>query len=191
MDHEVIENTNYNVFRNDRSQMSHPSDPLNPQKFRKFGGGVLIAIRSDIEVTSKRISLCRGAEIVAIEATINESKFIFCNCYRVGTLGTANHDSIMDSIGRFFKSKRPKKIFILGDFNLSSITWPNEGNNVIQNPTEKLFLDSFNEFGLTQCINSSTLVTDRNGNFTTGPDRTGSHTKIRFTGPEPDRTGFF
>ena len=53
MDHEVIENTNYNVFRNDRSQMSHPSDPLNPQKFRKFGGGVLIAIRSDIEVTSK------------------------------------------------------------------------------------------------------------------------------------------
>ena len=89
-DHEVIENTNYNVFRNDRSQSSHPSDPSNPKKFRKFGGGVLIAIRSDIEVTSKRISLCRGAEIVAIEVTINESKFIFCNCYRVGTLGNAN-----------------------------------------------------------------------------------------------------
>ena len=29
-DHEVIENTNYNVFRNDRSQMSHPGDPFEP-----------------------------------------------------------------------------------------------------------------------------------------------------------------
>ena len=58
--------------------MSHPSDPSNPKKFRKYGGGVLIAIRSDIEATSKRIALCRGAEIVAIEVTINGSKFFCC-----------------------------------------------------------------------------------------------------------------
>ena len=45
-----------NVFRNDRSQISHPSDPQNPKKFRKNGGGVLIAIRSDIKADIKRLS---------------------------------------------------------------------------------------------------------------------------------------
>ena len=39
--------TNFNIYRNDRTQASHPSDPNNPKKIKKFGGGhgVLIAIR--------------------------------------------------------------------------------------------------------------------------------------------------
>ena len=123
-DHEIIENTQYKVFRKDRSILSHPSDPNNPRKFKKFGGGVLIAIRSDLNATSKRISMRNGAEIVAIEVTIGGSKFIFCTCYRVGTLGHNNYDSISNSICSFYKSKKPKKIFIVGDFNLSSATWP-------------------------------------------------------------------
>ena len=73
----------------------------------------------------------KGAEMVAIEVTINESKFVFCCCYRVGTLGTANHRSIIGSIESFFKSKKPKKIFILGDFNLSGVSWPPEENSTI------------------------------------------------------------
>ena len=44
----VIRDKNFNIYRNDRTQASHPSDPNNPNKFKKFGGGVLIAIRSDI-----------------------------------------------------------------------------------------------------------------------------------------------
>ena len=155
---EVIESSDYNIFRNDRSQTSHPCDPSDPKKFRKYGGGVLIGIRSDIEATSKRISLRRGAEIVAIEVTINDSKFVFCCCYRVGTLGHANHGSIEDSIGSFFKCKKPKKIFILGDFNLSSVTWPLDENITVQNATEKLFVDSFNNFGLLQYIEYSTHI---------------------------------
>ncbi|MCP4487610.1 MAG: hypothetical protein GY820_09895 [Gammaproteobacteria bacterium] len=47
-DREVIENPNYNVYRNDRSQTTHPADHNNPLNFRKFGGGVLIALRADI-----------------------------------------------------------------------------------------------------------------------------------------------
>ena len=154
--HEVIEDPNYDVFRNDRSQLSHPTDPKNPDKFRKNGGGVLIAIRSDIKISSKRISLCNGVEMVAIEATIKDSKFVFCNCYRVGTLGTENFNRIRESIGRFFKSKKPKKVFIIGDFNLNSVSWPIEEDSEIANDTEKLFIDCFSEFGLTQCITSST-----------------------------------
>ena len=151
-DNEIIESSDYNIFRNDRSQISHPSDPLDPKKFRKFGGGVLIAIRSDIEATCKRISMKKGAEMVAIEVTINESKFVFCCCYRVGTLGTANHRSIIGSIESFFKSKKPKKIFILGDFNLSGVSWPLEENSTNCTPTENLFVQSFQNFGLSQCI---------------------------------------
>ncbi len=56
-DHEVIENPNYNVYRNDRSQLTHPADPSNPSKFKKFGGGVLVAIRSDLDATFKRLSM--------------------------------------------------------------------------------------------------------------------------------------
>ena len=157
-DNEVIENSDYNIFRSDRSQTTHPCDPINPKKYRKYGGGVLIAIRSDIEATVKRISMRRGVEAVAIEVTINESKFIFCNCYRVGTLGPNNFDSFIQSFQQFFKSKKPKKIFIAGDFNLSSVSWPYDEHNAIPNPVEKSFVDSFDEFGLNQCIAGSTHI---------------------------------
>ena len=131
--------------------MSHPCDSSNPNKFRKNGGGVLIAIRSDINAICSRISLRKGAEIAAVELTLNGTKFIFCTCYRVGTLGPENHESISNSIRSFYKNKRPKKKFIIGDFNLSSVTWPPEDLQC-NNNTEKLFIDTFNELGLTQCI---------------------------------------
>ena len=60
-DNEIIENPNYNVYRNDRSQITHPTDPNNPKKFRKNGGGVLIAVRANIEAEVKRISMRKGA----------------------------------------------------------------------------------------------------------------------------------
>ena len=154
-DHEVIEDTTYKIFRKDRTILSHPNDPNNPDKFRKNGGGVLIAIRSDLVATTKRISLRNGAEILAIEVAVNGSKLIFCTCYRVGTLGPVNHGSISDSIRSFYKCKKPKKIFIIGDFNLSSVIWPLE-NLTCSNNTEKLFIDTFNELGLTQCIEEAT-----------------------------------
>ena len=36
----VIEDPCYEVFRLDRSKVSHPPDPDNPNKYRKYGGGV-------------------------------------------------------------------------------------------------------------------------------------------------------
>ena len=55
-DHEIIQSRNYTVFRSDRSQLTHPSDPSNPKKFRKHGGGVLIAVRSDLDASVKRLT---------------------------------------------------------------------------------------------------------------------------------------
>ena len=157
-DSEIIESSDYKVFRCDRSQLTHPTDSNNPNKFRKFGGGVLLAIRSDIEANPTRIKLLKGAEILAVEITLNGSKFIVCTCYRVGTLGTANHSTISNSIRSLFKSKRPKKIIILGDFNLNSVTWPLNDDSIIQNPIDKLFVDTFSELGLSQCISSPTHI---------------------------------
>ena len=39
-----------------------------------------------------------GAEIVAIEVDFGGTKFIFCTCYRVGTLGPENHESFSNSV---------------------------------------------------------------------------------------------
>ena len=160
-DHEVIHNQCYRIWRNDRSQVSHPADPTDPNKFKRNGGGVLIAVRSDIQAQIKKISVRKGAEIVGSEITIDGKIFIFCTIYRVGTLGTANHESIMNTIKSFYKIRNPRKNFIVGDLNLSKVTWPIADNQEISDSTEKLFVESFSELGLTQCINVPTHIKGR------------------------------
>ena len=153
-DHEVIKDRNFTIYRNDRTQVSHPSDPNNPNKFRKLGGGVMIAIRSNIQADIKRLS--KGAEIVAIEVTIDNKKFVFCTVYRVGKLDEPNHASIINTIKTFYTIRNPRKIFILGDFNLRCISWPLSVESELSSVTEKLFADSFQELGLDQCITEPT-----------------------------------
>ena len=154
---EIIDQTNYDVYRNDRSQATHPTDPNNPSKFRKFGGGVLIAVRSDLEATVKRISVRKGAEMIAVELTIGSNKLVFCTVYRVGTLGEQNHSSIVDSIKSFYQGKNLRKVFIAGDFNLHSVEWPPQPTNTPIH-VHKLFTDSFQELGLDQLITSPTHI---------------------------------
>ena len=155
-DHEVIHSKNYTVFRSDRSQITHPSDPSNPNKFRKYGGGVLIAVRSDMEATVKRLSMRKGAEIISVELQVGQEKFVFCTVYRVGTLGELNHNSIMDSLRSFYSSRTHRNIFIVGDLNLNSVEWPLSDTNNSANRIDKMFLDSFFELGLEQLINCPT-----------------------------------
>ena len=100
------------MYRSDRSQLTHPADPNNPRKFRKFGGGVLIAVRSDIEASIKRLSMRKGAEIIAIELDIGGRKFVFCTVYRVGTLGDENHESIINSVKSFYCGRNHKKFLL-------------------------------------------------------------------------------
>ena len=40
----------YDIFRLDRSPKSHPPDPLDPKKFRRNGGGVLIAVNNNLSL---------------------------------------------------------------------------------------------------------------------------------------------
>ena len=161
-DGEVIGDHNYDVYRSDRSEVTHPADPNNPRKFRKFGGGVMIAVRSDIDASLKRLSMRRGAEILAVELNVGNNRYVFCTVYRVGNSGEANHDSIVQSIKSMYTSRSLRKVFIVGDFNLSSINWPQtEETQENIDRIDKLFLESFSELGLHQCVRDATHVKGR------------------------------
>ena len=80
-----------------RTIFTHPPDLDNPLKvkFRKNGGGVLIAINSSLQLSSKEISLKCKAEMLAVELMLNDnSKIVISTCYRVGTLGIPNFQEI-------------------------------------------------------------------------------------------------
>ena len=161
-DREVIEDPVYKVYRLDRSKVSHPPDPDNPNKYRKYGGGVLIAFRTDIkDIEYKRLTARKGAELVAFELTLNGKKFVFCTVYRVNNLGKINHESIMNTIKTYYKDRNPRKIFIVGDFNLSGVAWPISANQDISRGIEKLFVDSFEDRGLDQCLTVPTHIKGR------------------------------
>ena len=161
-DTEVIGDPNYDVYRNDRSEVTHPADPKNPRKFRKFGGGVLIAVRSNINASLKRLSMRRGAEILAVELTVGNNKYVVCTVYRVGNLGEANHDCIVQSIKSMYDGRNLRKVFIVGDLNLSSINWTQtEDTQENIDRIDHLFLDSFSELGLHQCVSEPTHVKGR------------------------------
>ena len=56
-DSEFLHPDRYKVFRADRSVRTHPPDPTNPTRFRRNGGGVMIAVRTDLQVSTKEIRL--------------------------------------------------------------------------------------------------------------------------------------
>ena len=158
-DNEIFPDNCYKVFRNDRSQWSHPRDPTNPNKFRKYGGGVLIAVRSNLDVVSKKIKLSSGTEMIAVELTFpNGEKTVICTCYRVGTLGEPNHDKVISNLRSMLNKRKPPKLHVIGDFNLPNISWENYTSSV---SLEQLFLDSFSDLGLKQCIDNPTHIKGR------------------------------
>ena len=120
-DNEIFPNNSYKVFRLDRSLKSHPYDPLNPQKFRKRGGGVLIAIKSDLNIESKMVGTRCKAEILSVELKCGNDIFCVTTSYRVGTL----HDEIFFEIEKHLRSiariKKYKKHVFFGDLNLSHV----------------------------------------------------------------------
>ena len=144
----------YNVFRLDRSQYTHPIDPLNPKKFRRNGGGVLIAVHNELFIQSKIISLKCVAELLAVELTLCDgSKIILTTCYRVGTLGTTNCNEIIQTLSKLSRKKMLRKFVVIGDFNLKGINWVT-GNS--KNFLENEFVNGFSDLGLLQCIDVPT-----------------------------------
>ena len=139
LDEKNLPINDYKVFRCDRSDFTHPKDPYNPTKFRKNGGGVLIAISSSLQVSSNIINLKCRAEIMAVELVLEEgSKIVISTCYRVGTLGTENCNEIVCALNKLLRKKKLKKFLLVGEFNLRNSNWEinSSANNI-----EQMFLE--------------------------------------------------
>ena len=153
-DNEIFPDSQYKIFRADRSSRTHPPDSLNPKKFRENGGGVLVAIRSDLEVVSKQLKVVAGIEMLAIQLTFsNGEKAVICSCYRVGNLD--NCDKIAGFLRSLLAKRKPPKLYLVGDFNLAYASWEDLNSPV---PVEQKFIDNFTELGLQQCISVPTHV---------------------------------
>ena len=144
----------YKIFRRDRCPEAHPLDISNPKKFRRNGGGVLIAVNNQLSVQTKVIPLKHEAEMSAKEITLeNKTKIIIATCYRVGTLGMRNADEILKALGMLTRKKSVKKCIMVGDFNLPQINWTNGTGKSTQDNT---FLSGFAKCGMVQCIQEAT-----------------------------------
>ena len=74
IDNEILPD-NYKVFRLDRSTATHPWDSNQPKKFRRNGGGVLIAHRNDLNITSNKINFAKSqAELLSVTFQLSNGK---------------------------------------------------------------------------------------------------------------------
>ena len=127
---EILPNKDYKIFRHDRSLLTHPPHPSDPKKFRRNGGGVLIAISISLDLNPKLFISKAKAEILSVVLTLKNSKKIcITTCYRVGTLQESNFNEVSDHIQNISCNKSITKHIIVGDFNLDSINWDNNSTS--------------------------------------------------------------
>ena len=162
----------YKVSRIDRSGKTHPWDSSQPKKFRKFGGGVLIAHRLDIDCESTEVGLIKvQAELLSINFKLpTGKKLCISTFYRVGTLGMENYEQVKKYFTTLASRKKLDKHVLVGDFNFPEVEWP-EATTTVE--LHKKFLDLFLvDLGHSQMISEPT---HKNGNtldllFTNIPD---------------------
>ena len=153
-DNEIIPTDQYKVFRLDRSNFTHPPDPENEKKYRRNGGGTLIALRHDIDIESKLIPVKCKAEILSVELTDKMGKKqILTTFYRVGNLEIENHNRVSQYLYNLRRRRKVDEMLIIGDMNFPTVDWDTMTTN---NRVEQLFLDTFNNLAVSQLINSTT-----------------------------------
>ena len=156
-DNELFPPEAYKIFRCDRSLESHPPDPCNPSRFRRNGGGVLIAVKSSLDITTKKISKQCPAEVLSIEITLkNKTKFCLSTIYRVGTLGMENLSALKGYYSDILKTNKFSKLIVLGDLNLPELTANEWRNGYCSNAISQAFLEMFSDLGLVQTIEEPT-----------------------------------
>ena len=148
----------YKVSRIDRTGKTHPWDPNRPKKFRKSGGGVLIAHRTDISCESTQVGLIKvQAELLSINFRLpTGKKFCISTFYRVGTLGTENFELVEKYFKTLACKRKLDKHVLVGDLNLSDVSWPDATTTVqLQQKFLNLFLV---DLGHSQLISEPTHI---------------------------------
>ena len=83
------------------------------------GGGVLIAVRADLDIESKQIVSACKAEILSVELNCGDNNLVvLSNCYRVGTLGEENFTEVQKHLLSIAKKQKYKKNVLVGDLIL-------------------------------------------------------------------------
>ena len=153
LNNEILPDNIYKVYRRDRSKKSHPPDPVNPDKYRRKGGGVIIAVKTDIDIENDKVDVSSKAEMLSISLKADNTNYCLSVCYRVGTLGEQNFNEVERHLRNVASRKKFRAHFVIGDFNLPEINWA-EGTSSTQ--LGQRFVDLFNDLGLTQMINKPT-----------------------------------
>ena len=164
LNNELLHPSYYSVIRLDRSSKTHPSDPNNSKKFKSNGGGVLLAFKTGLNVSIKRVNITCAAEIVSAEISDNtnsNNKLLISTLYRVGTLGLQNFNEIENYFSSLAKRRSFSKFILIGDLNLSHTCW-NSWYSSSPHDIEQSFLDLFSSLGLSQLISQPTHI---NGNI--------------------------
>ena len=155
-DSEIIPKDQYKIFREDRTKRTHPPDPKNPKKIRTYGGGVLVAVRTDLDIKSVKISYKCSAEIVAATLTFNSGKkIVICTCYRVGTLGYSNLEQINSYLQKIKTKRGLNSLIIVGDFNFPDVDWENYHST---HAIDQYFLEMLSNLGLAQLVDKPTHI---------------------------------
>ena len=116
LDNEIFTNSNYKVFRRDRSALSHPPDILNPKKFKNVAGGVAIAVRSNLDLKPTLVKSTSKSEILSVVLKTNSGKKIcITTLYRVGTLEADNFYEVEQPIRSICLSNKVHKHIFIGD----------------------------------------------------------------------------
>ena len=144
---EIFPNNSYKVFRLDRCAKTHP--------LKERGGGVLIAIRSDLVIESKSVGVKCGAEILSVELKIGNNIFCLTTCYRVTDLKDDNFVEIEKHLRSISKVRKYSRHIFIGDLNLNQTEWP-EG--ITSNKLQNKFVHLFNDLGMEQIIEKPTHV---------------------------------
>ena len=147
---EILDPDIYKIFRLDRSPLTHPIDPKKSQKYKKNGGGVLIAIKNELGLKPTICKSTLQAELLTIKLS---NSMIISTFYRVGTLGCQNHHEVDSHLRHIAKNKKVRNHLLTGDLNLDSVDWTRQST---PNSLHKKYLDTFNDIGLIQMIDEPT-----------------------------------
>ena len=105
LENEILPDSIYKINRKDISKISHPPEPDNPNKFRRKGCGVLIAVNTGISIENDKIDVSSRAEIISVSLKSNNTCYCITACYRVGNLGEKMYNEIEKQ-----KCGKPEKV---------------------------------------------------------------------------------
>ena len=155
LDSEVLPDI-YKLWREDRSERTHPWDPSKPKKFRKGGGGVLIACRRDIDVECTKVGFIKvQAEILSLNIKLASGKRLNVSTfYRVGNLENENFEEFEKFLTALAIKKKLDKHILIGYINFPEISWPDPSTT---NKLHKKFINLLvDDLGHSQMINEPT-----------------------------------